>query len=282
MTQVSSSTVTRAAAEAQDHPALSWTARLGFACYGLVYLLIGWLAAQLALGDSQGSPSRNGALAQVAQEPFGRVVLWVAVAGFSALVVWELCQLIVGHRDRDGMKKVVGKAGSAAKAAVFATLAVSAYRVADSSSGSSGGGGGSGSSSQGWTARVLSWPAGPALVAAGGAAIVAYAIWSVVKGVTDRWTKEVDVNGRTGNTGRALAWTARTGYVGRGAAFAVVGGLVVWAALTRDPQKSGGLDEALRTVRDGPAGPLLLALIALGLACFGIFNIAKAWHLRQS
>jgi len=124
MTQISGTTVTRAAAEARDHPALSWTARLGFACYGLVYLLIGWLAAQLALGDSKGSPSRSGALAQVAQEPFGRVVLWVAVGGFCALVVWEMCQLIVGHRDRDGMKKIVGKAGSAAKAAVFATLAV--------------------------------------------------------------------------------------------------------------------------------------------------------------
>jgi hypothetical protein len=265
---------TRAADEAQDHPAVSWAARLGFACYGLVYLLIGWLALQLALGDSEGQPSRSGALRQLADQPFGRGLLWVAVGGFAALVLWELCQVVVGHRGRDGLAKVAGKAGSAFKVVVFATLGISAARVA-TGSGSSGG------SSQGWTARVLSWPVGPALVAVAGVAIVGFAAWSVVKGVTDRWRKEVDGESRTGATGRALTWTARIGYVGRGAAFGVLGALVVWAALTHDPQKSGGLDGALGTVRDGPAGPVLLALIALGLACFGVFNAAKAWHLRE-
>ena len=275
MTSSTAPTASQAADEAKQHPALSWSARVGFACYGLVYLLIGWLALELALGDSAGSPSRSGALEQLAQQPFGRTLLWVAVVGFAALVLWELCQVVAGHRHDEGLKKLAGKAGSAFKVVVFATLAFSTGRVA-LGSGSSG----SGSSSQGWTAKVLSWPAGPALVAAVGAGIVVYAVGSVVKGVTDRWRKELDVGGQTGTIGRALTWTARIGYAGRGAAFGALGGIVVWAALTQDPEKSGGLDQALRTVRDAPAGPYLLALIALGLACFGVFNLGKAWHLR--
>jgi len=195
-------------------------------------------------------------------------------------VVWELCQVVVGHRHDDGAKKVAGMAGSAFKVVVFATLAVSAGRVATGSSGSSGSGG-SGGSSQGWTARVLSWPAGPAFVVVAGLAIIGYAGWSAVKGLTDRWRKDLDSDGRTGTTGRAITWAARTGYVGRAAAFAVLGGLVAWAGLSHDPDKSGGLDEALGTVRDGPAGPYLLALIALGLVCFGVYNVAKVWFLRE-
>jgi uncharacterized protein DUF1206 len=271
---MSSGTVTRAAGEAKDHPALSWAARLGYASYGLVYLLIGWLALQLAFGHSEGSPSKNGALHQLAEQPFGRTLLWVTVAGFAALVVWELCEVVLGHRQHEGARRVVGKVGSGFKVVVFAAFAISAGRVA-----SGGGSGGSGSSSEGWTARVLSWPAGPALVAAAGLAIAGYGVWSIVKGVTDRWRKELD-RGGSGTVGSALTWTARVGYAGRGGAFVVLGGLVVWAAVTHDPEKSSGLDGALATLRDAPAGTVLLALVALGLICFGVFNIAKAWYLR--
>jgi len=279
MTQTST-TPTRAAREAKDQPALGWAARLGFASYGLVYLLIGWLALQLAFGHSEGSPSKNGALQQLAQQPFGRALLWVTVAGFAALVLWELCEVVLGHRDDDGLRRVAGKAASAFKVVVFAALAFSAGRMA--SGGGSSGSGGSGSSSQGWTARVLSWPAGPALVAAAGVAIVAYGVWSVVQGVTDRWRKKLEAAGRTGAVGTALTWTARVGYAGRGGAFAVVGGLVVWAAVTHDPEKSSGLDGALASLRDAPAGTVLLALVSLGLICFGLFNVAKAWYLRDA
>jgi hypothetical protein len=74
---------------------------------------------------------------------------------------------------------------------------------------------------------------------------------------------------------------ARTGYVARGVAFGVVGGLVVWAAVTHDPNRSGGLDQALATLRDAPAGPSLLVLVGVGLGCFGVFNMAKVWYLRD-
>jgi hypothetical protein len=268
-------TAARVADEATEHPAFTWSARLGFACYGLVYLLIAWLTAQLALGSPDGSVSRRGALDQLAQQPLGGVLLWVVVGGFAALVLWELSQVVVGHRDQRGLRRLAGRAASGFRAVVFGSLGVTAAQVA------AGGSGGSGSSSsQGYTARVLGWPFGPALVAAVGLGIAAYGVGSIVAGLTDRWRKQLDAGGRTGTVGRALTALARTGYVARGTAFGTVGGLVVWAAVTHDPHKSGGLDEALGTLRDAPAGPYLLLLVAVGLACYGAFNIAKLWHLR--
>jgi hypothetical protein len=270
-------TAQRAADEAKDQPALAWTARLGFACYGLVYLLIGWLAAQLAFGRPDHSVSNQGALAQLAQQPLGGVLLWVVVVGFAALFVWELCQTVGGHRDQEGMKRVGGRLVSGFRALVFAGLGFTAGKIAVGS----GSGGSSSSHQQGITAKVLALPFGQLLVAGVGIALIVYGVCSIVGGFIDHWRKQIDVDGRTGMAGTVITALARTGYVARGVAFGTVGGLVVWAAVSQDPKRSGGLDEALATLRDAPAGLYLLVLVAVGLACFGVFNIAKAWFLRD-
>ncbi|HRC85420.1 MAG TPA: Clp protease N-terminal domain-containing protein, partial [Thermoanaerobaculia bacterium] len=55
------------------------------------------------------------------------------------------------------------------------------------------------------------------------------------------------------------------GYTAKGVAFGIVGVLFVVAGLTHDPKKSGGLDQALFELLDKPFGPLLLALVAVGI-----------------
>ena len=72
------------------------------------------------------------------------------------------------------------------------------------------------------------------------------------------------------------------GYIVKGAAFAIVGGLFGWAGITYDPEKAGGLDDALRTVNRAPFGAGLLTLMAFGLACFGICLFAWARHPKVS
>ncbi len=50
----------------------------------------------------------------------------------------------------------------------------------------------------------------------------------------------------------------QVGYPAKGAAFAVVGGLLGYAALTVDPSQSTGLDGAMRTILQAPFGQVLL------------------------
>ena len=64
-------------------------------------------------------------------------------------------------------------------------------------------------------------------------------------------------------------------------AFGIVGALFLYAGLTHDPKKSGGLDQALHKVLQQPFGPFLLGLIALGLACYGLFCFARARHFND-
>ena len=263
------------AQEARDHPVLEWMAKLGTAIYGVVYVVVGWLAVQVALGDSAGKASGEGALREIAQKPFGEVVLWVACAGFAALAVWTACEAVAGHDDKDGAKLLRSRLASAGRAIVFAILGVLSFQTV---TGSSSGGR---SSEDTYTAKLLQLPFGPALVVALGAAIVGYGIYSVYEGLSDKWRKQLEPEGRTGDVGTAITVLARTGYPSRGGAFAVIGGLFIWAGFTHDANKSGGLDQALLTLRDAPFGKFLLIAIAVGLACFGAFNVAKAWYLRQ-
>ena len=61
----------------------------------------------------------------------------------------------------------------------------------------------------------------------------------------------------------------------------LVGGLFVTAAATRDADEAGGLDQALTTLREQPAGPALLTAIGVGFAAYGLYCIARARYERQ-
>jgi hypothetical protein len=241
--------------------------------YGVVYLLVAWLAAQLALREPAGSASSEGALRELAEKPLGSVALWLAAVGLAALTVWEACQAIGGHRGEDGLRRWGARAASAGRGVVFAALAVLAVRTV--SGGSSGGGGG-----QTMTERVMNLPFGPALVVMIGVAIGAVGVFSIVRGFGDRWRKGLEVEGRTGNVGKVVEVLARVGYPSRGVAFLAIGGLFGWAGLTHDADKSGGLDQAIVRLRDEPFGPWILVVVAVGLACYGAFHVARAWYLR--
>src|SRR3954462_2457633 len=59
-------------------------ARVGLVAKGISFGLVGVPALNLALGSGGDATSRQGALRQVAQEPFGQVVLIALAAGFAA------------------------------------------------------------------------------------------------------------------------------------------------------------------------------------------------------
>lgn len=265
----------RTAREARDHPAVDGAARLGMAAYGVLYLLIGWLSAQLALGDSKGSASGEGALQEIAQKPWGLVGLWVVAFGLLAFGAWQAFQAVGGHRDEDGKKKVLARLSSAARAIVMVVLAVLAVKTALGSGGEGGGGGGA-------TGKVMSLPFGPVLVMAVAAVILALGANSVHRGVTDRWRKDLEVEGKTGNSGRLATVLARAGYLSRGVAFAVIAFLFARAAVEHDSSESGGLDQAIVRFRDEPYGPWLIVLVGIGLSCFGAYHLVRAWYLRAT
>ena len=142
-----------------------------------------------------------------------------------------------------------------------------------------GGGGGSEREGRSVTARVMDLPAGTWLVAAVGLAIIGVGIAHIRTGLSDDHRDALTAEGRSGESGSAYLLLGKVGYVAKGLAIAGVGALFGYAAITHDPNRSGGLDTALRTVLEQPYGPALLCALAVGLGCFGVFCLVRARHL---
>ncbi|MCK9792971.1 DUF1206 domain-containing protein [Isoptericola sp. 4D.3] len=266
---------TAAARRARRSGTLQGLARGGYVASGVLHLLLGWLAVRLALGTTgggAGQADQEGALRQLAAAPGGAVLLWLAVAGFAALALWQLTEALMGVPAVATAKQAGARGKAAAKAVLYGVLAATAVRVA---TGASGGG-----SEEGLTAELLRTPVGRWSVAAAGAIVVGVGVFHVVKG----WRKTFldDLRGTGGGAvGDAVVRLGLVGYVAKGVALGVLGGLFVAAALTADPEKAGGLDDALRTIRDQPFGTVLLVVTGLGIAAYGVYSFARARYARM-
>jgi hypothetical protein len=240
-----------------------------------MHLVVAWLALQLAFGKHEGAPNQKGAVQQLAEQPFGEALVWAVGIGMFLLALWQAIEALFGHRDEEGFTLVRKRLTSAGKAVVYVVIGVSAVHAATGSSSS----GKNGTDST--TAKVMNWPGGELIVGAIGLAIIGIGAYLVYRAWTERFAKHINAEGRSGTTGTAYLWFGKVGYTAKGAAFGIVGSLFLYAAMTHDPKKSGGLDQALHKVLQQPFGQLLLVLIALGIGCYGLFCFARARHFND-
>jgi uncharacterized protein DUF1206 len=263
------------ARQAQQSDWLDAAARAGLVAYGLVHVVIGWLALQLALGDPSESASANGAIRELAEQQLGLVLVWLVAVGMFLLMIWRLVVAAAGHRDDEGFTRTRRRAVSAGRAVVYGYISWAAASVATGSGSSNGG-------TDSTTAKVMDLPAGQLLVGAVGVAIAGIGVALIRKAWTERFAKEMDRQGKSGPSGTLYIWLGKFGCVAKGIAFGIVGGLFVYAAGTHEPNESGGLDQALSEVLRQPLGPYLLGAIALGITAYGLFCFAQARYFDTS
>jgi hypothetical protein len=270
-----------AAREAGDSDGLELLARVGLIAYGVVHLLVAWLALQLAWGGGGQSADQSGAMRTLAESPLGKPLLWVVAIGLVALAVWQAAEVL---RWRSGWSasgktrtKALRKSGNAlVKAAIYIALAVLAIRFANGSGKSSS------SSQQETTAGVFAWPAGQWLVGAAGLVLIGAGAWHVRKGLNKHFMKQIDTSKASASATRLVTRLGQVGFPGKGVALAGVGVLLIWAAVTFDPSKARGLDGALHEILNLPFGQILLTLVALGIAAFGLFCLVRARYPERT
>ena len=264
------------AEQAGDSASLELLARAGLIAYGVVHLLIGWLAVQIAWSASASkSADTSGALKTLATQPFGKILLWLVAVGLVALALWQASEAIWGYRNREGRKRVLKQVTSGAMAMIYAALGISAASVG------LGSGSSSSQSQQQATSGVLAWPAGRWIVVVTGLIIIGVGVAAVVKGVKRSFAEEIDTSSMSPVARKSVARLGQIGYIAKGVALGVVGGLLTYATLTFDRQRAPGLDGALQTIVAQPFGKFLLTAVALGFVAFGLFAILQSRYRRM-
>lgn len=264
------------AGAAVRHPWVEKLARFGYAAKGLVYAVVGVLAVQTAIGAGGQTTGQQGALAAIAAQPLGQVLLALVAVGLVGYIIWRLVQATI---DTEGKGKdpkgLATRAGYVVSGLAYGGLALAAGRLAI------GAGNSGGDSTSSMTGRLMAQPFGRWLVAIIGLIVVGVGLYQIYRGYSASFRKHL----KTEQMSKAEeAWAVRSsrfGLLAHGVVFGISGAFVVQAALRSDPNQARGLDGALQTLAQQPFGPWLLGLVALGLVAYGIHQLVEARYRRM-
>ncbi|MFE2967935.1 DUF1206 domain-containing protein [Streptomyces sp. NPDC059340] len=252
---------------------VEYAARAGLTARGVIYLLVGVLALRIAFGDGKNQADRNGAVAEIAQQPFGAVLLWALGVGLVGMALWRLSEACFGSAGADG-RAAKKRLLSAVRFVFYAFVAYSVLSFAAGSS--SGGHGSSDRQSRDVTAKVLDLPAGQWIVGAAGVGIAVAGLLIGGRAVLRKYHKKLKLGQMSARTRRLVDVTGVGGGAARGLVFAAAGCFAVRAAIDYEPDRAKGLDDTIRSFAHAPAGPWLLVCVAAGLVLFGLFSFAMA------
>jgi hypothetical protein len=253
-------------------------ARVGFVARGVIYLVVGWLALMTAVGVGSASiADKQQALQTVGAEPLGTFLLIMVSAGLLAYAVWSLIRAILDPEQRGhDAGAIFARIGNAVAAVSYGGLGVGAARLA---LGLGSVGKGSDESTQDWTARLLDAPFGPPLVI--GLGLIVLAVAAIELGRAYKASFQDDLRGELHGAERKwLIRFGRLGFFARAVVFALIGGFLIQAARHEDASEAVGLGGALQKLAEQSFGPVLLAIVALGLCMYGLFSLAEARYRR--
>lgn len=266
-------------ATAQVHRAArsEWTRRLaaiGLGARSVLYATLAVLVLQVAFGQDRQRTDSSGALHALAREPFGKLVLALLAAGFAVYAFWRLVEACTAHpgREHDGVIRAV----DVARTIVYGGLCALAIATLLGSRSAAKGG-----QEQGWTARVLGWPHGRAIVAIVGVALIAGAIAIASHLVDGSWRDNIDLRRVSREMEPAIVACAYVGIAARALVIAAIGVFVVQAAWQYDPRTGVGLDGALHRLAHASHGTLVLVIVAIGLLAYAVYSVIEA-ALRPS
>lgn len=264
----------------QAHPWVIRFGRIGWAAKGVVYLLTGVLAFTIVAdpfgsgggSQSEGEADPSGAVATIARQPFGEVLLWTLAIGLFIYSLWRIVTVLL-PADVDG-HSVLRRIGYLVSAVTYIVLGLAAVSLARRP----GSPGGQDSESQDSqvseiTRSVLDWTGGRWLVFAAGAVLIGIAVYFFWKGVTGSEEKQLEHRSVGPFSWDAIRMMGRIGWIGRAAMMGLIGVFVARAAYLYDPDEARGLDDSLRRIADDSIGMLLVIVVAVGLTVYGAYCI---------
>jgi hypothetical protein len=244
--------------------------RLGYAAKGVVYMVVGFLATEAALGRGGETTDTQGAVEAVGDSPLGNIHLIVIAIGLLGYALWRVLSAATDGENRgDKPSSIALRIGEAARGIAYGSLGVFALRYVMN-----------GYSQQSdpaaeWTNRILGLPAGRWIVIAIGLGILGYALYQIYRAISQKFLKRLDLSSADRGVRKAIERLGGFGIAARGVVFGMIGVLTLRAGWNYDPSRAGGIEESLDALAGG-TGRIIFGIIAAGLIAYGILQLATA------
>jgi hypothetical protein len=235
---------------------MSWVAnvvRLGYIAKGLIYSLIGILAARLAFGLGGGRlTDPSGALRTILAQPFGTalvILIGVGILGYAAYYIFEA--LSDARHQGGGVRGWSQRSMTIIKAAVYGTIGVQALSVIFFNSRPHDG-------TERSARALIQVPLGSWLLVLIGIGVVIF-----------------------GFSQLRMVWLLSFGRFGTGARsviMVVMGTALVRAGFRQRAAEAEGYRDVLATMAS--IHPWVLGGVAAGLLCFGIYQLCHARYAK--
>ncbi len=253
-------------------------ARLGYAIKGVVYLIIGLLAVQLAAGVGGKVTDQKGALQTISDLPAGKFLMIVVTIGLFGYALWSFIQAIFDTEDKGkDAKGIIARIGYAVVGVGYGSVAYGALQFITTSQV---GGKNSTANTQNWTALLLKQPFGVVLVVIAGLVVLGVAVYLFSKAYKAKFQYRLNLSSVNAQVKKAVIFLGRFGYAALGVVFTIIGLFLMVAASQHNAYEAKSLDGALQELAHQPFGPFLLGIVALGLVAYGVYSFVEARYRR--
>ena len=250
--------------------------RLGFAAIGVVYILIGILAAQAAISARRARVGTRGALQYIVELPLGQFLLIAVAIGLLCHALWRFTEALMDTDDKGSDAKGFAiRGGFAGIGLLYLGLAFSAVKIVLGARNASG------IWAKSWTAWLLAQPFGQWLVALGGAMVIIAGIYFFYQTYSTKFRETLLLREMSGAQEKWGTRFGRFGFAARGVVFCIIGIFLVFAAWYSDAGETRDFGGALRVVERQIFGAWLLGFVAIGLFSYGIFMLFLARFRRM-
>jgi len=250
--------------------------RVGYAALGVVYLLIGIVAAKAAIDGGGHVPSQRGAVREISAQPVGQVLLVLIGIGLMGYALWRMLAAVfdIEHAGSNA-KGIAKRTGYAATAVMNCAAGWTALQMAT-------GIGYTGSNGvQTWAAQIMAEPYGALLIGLAGLGLIASGAAQIRQAINRGFIRELELSRLDPGERIWIIRMGRLGLAARGVVFPIIGIALVKAALNHDPGRAKGIGEALRDLGTTSFGMSILLVVAVGLAAYGVYCVILSRYRRM-
>ncbi len=251
-------------------------ARFGFVAKALLWAVVALIAIEVARGDRRKAQGEEGAILELARQPFGEILLIALAVGLAGYALWRVRIALLGPPGESGASAAAERVGSVVLALSYAALCFYTVRFLTESGTS----GGSSAEPDSVTKSLLDESYGVALIVGIGLVLLGVAAYEAYKAISRSFLDDLETGRMSASEKKAATFLGTAGNGGLAVISALAGVFMIKAAIEHDPKEAIGLDGALQELVGQKLGPFLLGATAACLLLYAAYCLVEARYRK--